>query len=119
GRAGTRLDTAAVDPWTSFGRRRCDGDHGDSAGAVSLDPRRRRHHVDRPPVLLQLRERPLRRHARRRREEDGRAAAAAAGPLLVPLLRTLDMGDGRTARACRLLPPPATVSSRNTLARRP
>ena len=67
--------------------------HHDGRPAVHfpMAPCVRRGHLDRPPLLLQLRQRSDDRQARRGHEGEGRAGVDAARPLLVPVGRRLDL----------------------------
>ena len=60
---------------------------------LPLDPRAGERDVDRPSVVLQLRQFPAREDVRPRISQEGAAGAHAAGALLVPLGRRLHLGD--------------------------
>src|SRR3954469_8331868 len=59
---------------------------------LPLDPRSGWRDVDRPPLVLQLRQRAGGEDVRRRFEEEGRPRADAACALLVPLGRRVYLG---------------------------
>src|SRR6267378_95154 len=64
---------------------------------LPLDPRAGRGHVDRPSLVLQLRQRAGGENVRSRLAEEGGPRADASRALLVPLGRGLYLGDGHPA----------------------
>src|SRR5207247_7393649 len=101
---GNWRTAASIDSWLpNHPRRVTHGSDRGSPGALALDSHRRRHHLDRAPLLLQLRERRVRGHHRRSHQAEGGARADAARALLVPLGRGVDLGDRRAAPPAGLL----------------